>query len=199
VALSVEGEAPDALCSILLLDQAGQRLTHGAAPSLPADYNAAIDGLAIGVDAGSCGRAAFLGRRVIVEDIQTDLLWADFKHLAAAAGLRACWSQPIRGATGEILGTFGIYHRDIRAPGADDIAFIESAAELAAIAIVRQREQEALALSESRGLRASQIQKETARNLTTFFEVSLDMLCDKRADNYLAGRQARLSQNLDAV
>jgi PAS domain S-box-containing protein len=177
VALSVEAEAPDTLCSILLLDEAGQRLTFGAAPSLPADYNAAIDGLGIGPDVGSCGTAAFLNRRVIVEDIRTDPLWADFKDLAAAAGLRACWSEPIRGAGGDILGVFGVYHRDVRAPGADDIAFIEAAAELAAIAIVRQREQEELARSEARGLRAFEIEQETARNLTTFFEVSLDMLC----------------------
>ena len=180
VALSVEAEAPDALCSILLLG--GKRLTLGAAPSLPADYSAAIDDLEIGPDVGSCGTAAFHNRRVIVEDIQTDPLWADFKDLAAAAGLRACWSQPIRGPKGDILGVFGIYHRDVRAPGPEDIAFIESAAELAAIAIERQREQEELARSEARGLRAFQIEKETARNLTTFFEVSLDMLCIRDMD-----------------
>ncbi len=182
VALSVEAEAPDTLCSILLLDESGQRLTLGAGSSLPDDYNAAIEGLAIGPNAGSCGTAAFLDRRVIVEDIQTDPLWVDFKDLAAAAGLRACWSQPIRGAGGEVLGTFGIYHRQIRAPGAKDIAFIESAAELAAIAITRQRAQEELARSEARALRAFQIQTDTARDLTTFFEVSLDMLCIRDKD-----------------
>jgi PAS domain S-box-containing protein len=191
VALSVEAEAPDALCSILLLDESGQRLTLGAAPSLPADYNAAIDGIAIGPNVGSCGTAAFLNRRVIARDIQTDPLWADFKHLAAAAGLRACWSEPIRGVGGEALGAFAIYHREVRAPGDEDIAFIESAAELAAIAIVRQREQDELAQSEARGLRASQIEQETARSLTTFFEVSLDMLCIRDMDfNFVKVNQA---------
>src|SRR5258706_575229 len=113
IALSVEAEAADTLCSILLLDDSGQRLTLGAGSSLPDDYNAAIEGLAIGPNTGSCGTAAFLNQRVIVEDIQTDPLWVDFKDLAAAAGLRACWSQPIRGARGEVLGTFGIYHRQV--------------------------------------------------------------------------------------
>jgi PAS domain S-box-containing protein len=182
IALSVEAEAPGALCSILLVDESGQRLTLGAGSSLPDDYNAAIEGVAIGPNVGSCGTAAFLDQRVIVDDIQTDPLWVDFKDLAAAAGLRACWSQPIHGTRGEVLGTFGIYHREVRAPGAEDIAFIESAAELAAIAIVRQGEQDALARSEARALQALQVENDTARNLKTFFEVSLDMLCIRDMD-----------------
>jgi PAS domain S-box-containing protein len=182
IALSVEAEAQNTLCSILLLDETGQRLTLGAGPSLPDDYNAAIEGVAIGPNVGSCGTAAFLNQRVIVEDIQADPLWANFKDLAAEAGLRACWSQPIRRAGGDVLGTFAIYHRRIQAPVAEDIAFIESAAELAAIAIVRQREQEDLARSEARALRALQIETDTARDLTTFFEVSLDMLCIRDMD-----------------
>jgi PAS domain S-box-containing protein len=182
VALSVEAESPGALCSILLLDASGQRLTLGAASSLPDDYNAAIEGVAIGPNVGSCGAAAFLSQRVIVEDIQTDPRWVDFRAAAAAAGLRACWSQPIRGAGGGVLGTFAIYRRQVRAPSAEDIAFIESAAEVAAIAIVRQRENEELARSEARAQRAFQLENDTARNLTTFFEVSLDMLCIRDMD-----------------
>jgi PAS domain S-box-containing protein len=182
ITLSVEAEAQDTLCSILLLDETGQHLTLGAAPSLPDDYNAAIEGVAIGPDVGSCGTAAFLNRCVIVEDIQTDPLWVNFKGLAAEAGLAACWSQPIRNAGGEVLGTFAIYHRRVRAPGSADIAFIESAAELTAIAILRQHEQDELARSEARALRAVQIEKEVARDLTTFFEVSLDMLCIRDMD-----------------
>ena len=179
---TVEADAPRALCSILLLDETGQRLISGAAPSLPDDYNAAIDGVEIGPVVGSCGTAAFLNQRVVVEDIQADPLWANFKGLAAVAKLRACWSQPIRGANGEVLGAFAIYHRRVRAPSAKDIAFIESAAELAAIAIERQRAQDELAKSEARALRAFQIEKDTARNLTTFFEVSLDLLCIRDMD-----------------
>ena len=85
------------LASILLLDETGTRLLHGAAPSLPAHYNAAIHGVEIGPSVGSCGTAAHLRRQVIVEDIDTDPLWADFRQLALGAGLRACWSTPIIG------------------------------------------------------------------------------------------------------
>ncbi|EJL27671.1 PAS domain S-box [Caulobacter sp. AP07] len=187
---AVEAEDPRILCSILLLDDTGRRLMLGAAPSLPDDYNQAIDGVAIGPVVGSCGTAAALDRRVIVEDIQTDPLWADFKHLAAVAGLAACWSQPIRAASGEVLGTFAIYHRTIAAPNDDDIGFIEAAADLAAIAIDRRRAEDSLACSEARARQAAEAARETARNLTTFFDVSLDMLCIRD----LEGRFVKLSR-----
>ncbi|MBI1199595.1 MAG: response regulator [Phenylobacterium sp.] len=179
---SVEAEAPETLCSILLLDESGTRLKLGAAPSLPEYYNAAIDGLLIGAKVGSCGTAMYLNRRVVVEDIQADPLWADFRDLAATAGLRACWSQPIQAADGSVLGAFAIYHRRVSAPGEDDFAFIEAAAELAAIAIVRQRDQERLAESEARARQAAETERAAARQLTTFFEVSLDLLCIRDMD-----------------
>jgi signal transduction histidine kinase len=149
IVLSVEAEAPEILCSILLLDEAGRTLRLGAGPSLPKTYSQAIEGAEIGPSAGSCGTAAFLNQRVIARDIQSDPRWADFKHLAAEAGLRACWSEPIRGAEGQVLGTFAIYHRVVSAPSADDIAFITAAAELAAIAIDRQRTQDELVRSQA--------------------------------------------------
>ncbi|HEX4182556.1 MAG TPA: ATP-binding protein [Caulobacteraceae bacterium] len=182
IVLSVEAEAPGIRCSILLLDDSGRHLTLGAGPSLPADYNAAIEGLQIGPNAGSCGAAVFRNERMIVEDIQTHPLWTDYRLLAAAAGLRACWSEPIRGTGGQVLGAFGIYHDKISDPTDDDIAFIEAAAQLAAIAIDRQREHEDLVRSEARAMEAARTERDAARNLTTFFEVSLDMLCIRDMD-----------------
>jgi len=179
---SVEAEAFGTFCSILLVDSSGRRLTLAAAPSLPEHYNAAVDGVEIGPCVGSCGTAVFRNERVIVEDIQSDPLWTDFKDLAASACLRACWSQPIRGAKGEVLGAFAIYHRRMRTPNADDIAFIESAAELAALAITRQQAQEELARSEARARQAAEDERAMARQLRTFFDVSLDMLCIRDMD-----------------
>jgi GAF domain-containing protein len=100
--------------SILLLS--GNQLRLGAAPSLADEYNAAIDGLAIGPTVGSCGTAAFIGQTVVVHDIATDPLWTDFKGLALSHGLRACWSTPVLGSSGEVLATFAIDHGVRRAP-----------------------------------------------------------------------------------
>jgi len=150
IARCVEAEHPRILCSILLLDDAGERLLFGAGPSLPDFYNQAIHGVAIGPDVGSCGTSAYAGRCTIVSDIQTDPLWINFRELAGQAGLASCWSEPIRGRDGRVLGTFAMYHREIRVPDAEDFRSIEAAAHLAAIAIERKRSDDALAASEAR-------------------------------------------------
>ena len=95
------------LTSILLLE--GSTLRHGAAPNLPPAYCSAIDGSEIGPREGSCGTAAFFGRPVYVTDIDTDPLWADYRELALAHGLRACWSTPIFNDQAAVIGTFAIY------------------------------------------------------------------------------------------
>jgi PAS domain S-box-containing protein len=192
---AVEAEDPSTVCSILLLDAQGEHLLIGAAPGLPEFYNQAIHGVRIGPSAGSCGTAAYIGARVIVEDIQTDPLWLDYKALAAEAGVAACWSEPIRSATGAVVGTFAIYHRQPSTPSEEDVAFIEAAAELAAIAIDRQRAEETLIASEARALRAAQNALETSSNLSTFFEVSLDMLCIRD----LEGRFVKLNKAWETV
>src|SRR5215213_4329480 len=127
------------LASILLLDDDGVHLRHGAAPSLPAAYNRAIDGLAIGPAVGSCGTAAFRREPVIVDDIANDPLWADFRDLALSHGLRACWSTPVLSASGRVLGTFALYYPAPCRPGDDDRHLIEVITRTAAIAIERDR------------------------------------------------------------
>ena len=136
VEVQFEGEM---LASILLLDPDGKHLSHGAAPSLPHDYCAAIDGLTIGPAAGSCGTAAYLGHAIYVSDIQSDPLWTDFRELAQTHGLRACWSTPIAGSGGRMLGTFAIYYRTPRSPTTDELEAIKHIISTAADAIERSR------------------------------------------------------------
>jgi PAS domain S-box-containing protein len=129
------------LGSVLLCE--GDHLRHGAAPSLPAAYNEAIDGIAIGPGVGSCGTAAATGERTIVEDVATHPYWAPFKDLALSHELAACWSQPVVSASGEILGTFALYYRAPRAPEPYHLKLVELASHLAGIAIERERSKEA--------------------------------------------------------
>ena len=139
---SVEELAPGVLCSVLLLE--GDKLRHGAAPSLPQDYNRQIDGLTIGPTVGSCGTAAFLKKPVIVSDTLTDPLWADFRDLAQKYGLRACWSTPIVSQQSEVLGTFAMYYREPRSPSTYELQLIEQTTHLATLVLERQRVTEAL-------------------------------------------------------
>jgi GAF domain-containing protein len=127
------------LTSILLLDESGRRLNHGAAPNLPKSYCAAIDGTEIGPEAGSCGTAAFVGHSIYVTDIATDPLWAKFRHLALPHGLRACWSTPIFAEAGNLLGTFAIYYRTPRAPNPEEIEAINALSQRVARVVSAQR------------------------------------------------------------
>ena len=159
IAQAVEMEAPNSLCSILLLDESGKCLLHGAAPSLPSFYNEAIHGVRIGEGVGSCGTAAFNRQRVIVEDILTHSSWDNYRELATKAGLRSCWSEPILSVAGHVLGTFAIYHRVPRVPQAEDLSRIEWAARFVRIAIER-KQMETLARDKAAAEAASQAKSE---------------------------------------
>jgi PAS domain S-box-containing protein len=147
---TIERHYSGMLCSVLLLDADGKTLRHGASRSLPKEYSQAIDGVQIGPSVGSCGTAAFRRQRVIVSDIATDPLWADYRQLALTHGLRACWSMPIASQDGGVLGTFAIYYREIRNPDVEHQQLIAHAAHLAAVAIERDRAKAELSAAESR-------------------------------------------------
>ncbi|MEO5595816.1 MAG: PAS domain S-box protein [Lysobacteraceae bacterium] len=144
----LEQQSDDCLVSILLLDDDGVRLRHGAAPSLPDAFNRAIDGETIGPNVGSCGTAAFLAETVIVEDIASDPLWADYRELALSHGLRACWSTPLLDAADKVMGTFAIYRRTPSQPTQRHQQLIEVASHIAVIAITHACSEQSLRRSE---------------------------------------------------
>src|SRR5262245_56256038 len=127
---SAEECFPHLRCSILLLDEQS-RLRHGAAPSLPEFYVRAVDGIEIGPTRGSCGAAAALGVRVVVEGVLTHSNWEPFREIARQAGIRACWSEPVLASSGEVLGTFAMYYGEPRGPLASELEFITTTAHLA--------------------------------------------------------------------
>src|SRR5262249_38523995 len=135
--LQVEQQHPGMLGSVLRLDRDTNELRTAAAPSLPPEYSAQIDGLKIGPQVGSCGTAAYLRQRVIVEDIAHDPLWAPARALAAQFKLAACWSQPIFSRAGDVLGTFALYYGKPRTPTEDELHAIDLAAHVAGIAVER--------------------------------------------------------------
>ena len=145
----VENRFSGSLCAILFLDADGKRLRKGIAPSFPQGFIAAVDGVSIGPRAGSCGTAAYRKETVIVSDINTDPLWADYRELALGYGLQSGWSTPIRSAQGHVLGTFAIYAREPRSPTPQQRKLIEQLAHIASVAIEHTRAQEALRRSEA--------------------------------------------------
>lgn len=140
----IEQVVPGMRGSVLLLDDDGVTLRHGAAPRLPDAYCRLIDGEPIGPVAGSCGTAAFRRERVIVRDIATDPLWANYRHISEPFGLAASWSTPIFDSERRLLGTFAMYYDEPRDPTKEDIALTETATLLSANIITRARAANAL-------------------------------------------------------
>jgi PAS domain S-box-containing protein len=145
----VEEQADEVIASTLLLDSNGKQLRHGAAPNLPKAYTDAINGSFIGPAEGSCGTAAYHGKQVIVSDIASDPLWANYRELALAHSLRACWSTPILSAEGKVIGTFAMYYREPRSPSLREQEIIMQITHLAGVAIQRKLAEDALRQSQA--------------------------------------------------
>ncbi len=144
IMLFLEQQLEGVRTSVLLTDRSGERLYHGAAPSLPDSYNEHINGLRVGPSVGSCGTAAYYGEEVVVTDIATDERWVGNSELPLAHGLRACWSTPLLSPEGQVVGTFAVYYLEPRAPTEEERAFVRVAAHLAEVAVTNHRRLEDL-------------------------------------------------------
>jgi len=153
--LLIEAQSPGMLCSILLLSDDGDHVRHGAAPSLPKEYVEAIDGSAIGPKHGSCGTAMYRGEPIVVTDTTVDPLWDDYRELALANGLRACWSTPILSGRGKVLGSFAMYYQEPRTPTGDEADLTEVATRIAGLAIEHHAAKEILARTQAQLAQAS--------------------------------------------
>ncbi|HET9094463.1 MAG TPA: SpoIIE family protein phosphatase [Solirubrobacteraceae bacterium] len=131
---------PGARASILLVSDDGKRLGRGIAPSLPASFTEAIEGIPIAEGVGCCGTAAHRREPVVAHDISTDPLWEDLRDLAAEHGLRSCWSTPIFATGGRLVGTFSVYHDAPSTPTEKAREVVGLLAQTAAVAIERSRD-----------------------------------------------------------
>jgi signal transduction histidine kinase len=166
----MEAQFSGLLCSILLLDEDGQHVRHGAALSLPDPYIKAIDGLCIGPKAGSCGTAMYRRETVVVTDILQDPLWEEFRNVAEPYGLRACWSTPILAHSGKVLGSFAMYYREPRSPSPAETRAMEMVTHLAGIAIERK-----LTREERERLRQTQADLAHINRVTTMGELTASL------------------------
>jgi diguanylate cyclase (GGDEF)-like protein len=135
----IERYEPSVIPCVVLLDRESGTLHPGAGPSLPPDYFASIDGVVIGPNVGTCGSAAWSGQLTITEDIAVDPKWAPVRDFVLSAGLRHCWSMPIKAPDGEVLGTLALYGPRPRHPLPEHLVVMQDGARLAGIAIERHR------------------------------------------------------------
>ena len=166
--LTVEEQAQGAVIGSIMLLDAEQRLRHGAAPSLPDHYLAAIDGIGANPGVGTCAAAAALGEVVVTCDFTTAPGWNGLAHLPLALGLRGAWSMPIVARDGTVLGTFGTYFRECREPTADERSVVEVLVRTASIAIERERMEETRR-AQTEALREAMEQAEAANRAKSQF------------------------------
>lgn len=160
----------NAVAAIMLLD--GEcRLRSAAAPSLPTDYLLAIDGLPANPTLGTCCTAAATGQVVVTPDFATAPGWRGLSHLPTALGLYGAWSMPIRARDGSVLGTFGTYFRERREPTALEREIVEVLARTAAIAIERDRDEQARCSSIAELHNAKEAAEAASRTKSQFLAV----------------------------
>ncbi len=139
----IEAQTSGIRCSVLRIED--DKLRHTIAPSLPAEYCRAVDGMPIGPETGACGTAAFTRQKEYCNDLATDPKWALVREMVLAYDLRACWSTPLLSSeTGEVLGTFAIYNSKPGPPTSEQESLINLATYLGTIALEQDKAREAL-------------------------------------------------------
>jgi formate hydrogenlyase transcriptional activator len=90
--------------------------------------------------------AASLKEQVIAADVASDTRWDtyEWRALAMAHGLRACWSTPILSSGDTVLGAFAIYSREPGSPSAYHQHLIGQITHLATVAIEHKYREEKL-------------------------------------------------------
>lgn len=144
---TVEHFLPGCKVSILTLNREQNTLHGGAKNNLPDFYNDAIEGVKIGENVGSCGAAAFLNKPVIVENINSHANWQPYLAITQQANLHACWSIPFTDSHNEVMGTFAIYHHEVKSPTEAEIEIVKVAALITSVAMEKLKLEKQLVFS----------------------------------------------------
>ncbi|MDX1598771.1 MAG: diguanylate cyclase [Marinobacter sp.] len=137
LAAMAEARLPGSLCGVMVHDHERGRLRWVGGHSVPKFFSEAMDGLPVAFGAASSGTAVFIRGRVVARDIRSDDRWDRHRDQAESAGLRACWSEPVIGSSGELLGTFDVYHVEPWTPADDDIDALTDPIAITSLAIER--------------------------------------------------------------
>jgi PAS domain S-box-containing protein len=150
-ALTVSRDLPGALSAIVeaiadlhgsdrgllsLFDPARGELYDGASLRFDEAALRTLARIEPGPGVGACGTCFHTGRRVIVEDTETDPCFADYREGARSLGFRAVHSTPILTRAGKVLGVLSVHFATPRRPSEREIQFADMCARLAADAIV---------------------------------------------------------------
>ena len=133
---ALEQLVPNVHVSVMHVDEQGI-MNPLAAPSIAPHIVDLMRNVRMGPDVGACGAAAFLGREVIAHDIAEDSNWCAAATVFVQAGLRACWSSPIKNRDDRVVGTLAFYFDRAGSPNALHRQLVLACLHLCAIAIER--------------------------------------------------------------
>jgi PAS domain S-box-containing protein len=131
-----------------LQDPRSERLVVHASHGFDAEQLERFGSLMPGTQGGSAGNAFAQRRRWVVEDTETDPVFAPFRESARLVGLRAVHSTPIVTRSGALLGVLSVHYAESRTPLQREMQVADVCARHAADAIEAFRNEEALRESE---------------------------------------------------
>ncbi len=130
---------PNAVASVMLLDDAGEFLNVYTAPSVPPEGIAQLNGLRPGPGGGSCGNVIYGQEAQFVSNTFSDARWLDLRQLAYNFNLCACWSVPIYSKARKIIGTFALSSFEHRAPSPFHVKLLDIGSAIIGIVLERQQ------------------------------------------------------------
>ncbi len=120
------------------------KLRLGAAPAFPESFVLAVDGCFIGHNQGTCGHAAFHGKRAISTNVECDEVWGPFRDWILSYGIKAAWSTPVLDDENKVIATVSMCWQEPREPSDWDFEVVDAAASLMRIAVERERQNEVI-------------------------------------------------------
>jgi diguanylate cyclase (GGDEF)-like protein/PAS domain S-box-containing protein len=141
-----EALLPNAIGTVMLMDASSGLLNVYAAPSVPPEALAQLNGLRPGKGSGSCGNVIYRQQPQFVSNTFTDPRWQDIRQLAYDFNLCSCWSMPIYSSENKIVGTFALSSFEHRAPSPFHRKLLEIGASIIGILLERGKSQETLQL-----------------------------------------------------
>jgi diguanylate cyclase (GGDEF)-like protein/PAS domain S-box-containing protein len=136
--------------AIMRLDIKNQTLSVEQAPSLAEEFRLLLDFARVEEVSLTCGVAVFSTSEKFSKDLASEKGWSALARKVADFGLAACWSFPILGAKGRIIGTLDVYLDKTGTPNTDELDKLGRLARLAGIAMKRQIDEQKMRSSESR-------------------------------------------------
>ncbi len=137
--LCAEELAPNAIASIMLLDETQNQLHVEAAPSAPKQLIDDLSGLTPATNNGSCSNAVFSGQPTYISNTLKDPKWSSVRPIAKHYKIDSCWSQPVISG-GRVLGSFALSNPETASPTEFQKNLLRVCANMVAL-ILKQRKQ----------------------------------------------------------